>query len=1107
MAQRGGLQANALEDLQEKIRSCNEEMIQAPPGHANRPEILKRLCPLLRERYYMTWASEDLDDAILHYQEAIVQVSCCDNCQASRLNNLSLLLASRYNMTGLVTDLDESVERLQESINMTPSSDPDHARHRANLGSILHDRYKLTSKLEDLEKSIQISRRAIAAMPPNDIDRLGVLTNLGLALRDKFKRTGTTEDLKEAIESCQKSVDATPPGHLELASRLNNLGITLGDRYNETGRDTDLEEAIRNCRKSVDFTPSHHPDRPMRQNNLGVWLLQRHYRTGSVADFEEALRLSQKTLEGMQSNQPDRPMFLNNVGNALMDQYRQTGKVTDLEASIYYSEQAVKATPADDPNRPLWLINLSSRWSDRYHRFRELEDLENAIRTGQQALDALHPGHHDRPGLLCNSGILLGERYDRLQEPDDLKESIDKCEEAMNLVPPDHQNRGQLLGNLSVWLRARYERYGSPVDLERSISSSEEAIKRTPPDQPSRTSWLRSLSTGLLLKYKKTTSLGDLEEAILHAREAATATPDSRAKANMLSHLASCLHYKYRVSNSPEDFNHLVDTCSAVTTQENADPIVRVRAFGNLGGLFLTKARWAEASVAFESAINLLPHVSPRTLPRSDQQYILSELAGLASDAAAAALQADKPASTALALLESGHCIIYGFAMNARSDLSDLREKDSGLCEEYEKLRDELSSYGTRHDLETERSYLVGDRSPQKVLAELNTVEAKIRCIPGLERFQLPPEPKEFMELAAKGPIITFNISRLRCDAIIVTPNRIWGRRLDHLTYDSVHAKAQSISAVGTRSRRNVKVRVTKGNDISEREQLRRDLRWLWKSAVLPALEECDVQKSHNVWWVTGGSMGLLPIHAAGDHSEGSVDNTMSRNISSYTPTFKALRYSRDREMIVGDLRGDRLMFINMANTPGHEALITKHEIEAVRQEFGQSVIVLDHPTKEDVLKNLEHCNFAHFACHGLSDPHDPSKGGIVLVENGKAVLLRISELDNVKLRNAEIAYLSACSTAEMADGELVDEAIHLSNSFQMIGFKHVVGTMWGADDYAAGEVARMFYGNLLHMPKKGDRRELEVAKALHDAVMAFRNLPHIREDIAKWGPFIHIGL
>lgn len=50
------------------------------------------------------------------------------------------------------------------------------------------------------------------------------------------------------------------------------------------------------------------------------------------------------------------------------------------------------------------------------------------------------------------------------------------------------------------------------------------------------------------------------------------------------------------------------------------------------------------------------------------------------------------------------------------------------------------------------------------------------------------------------------------------------------------------------------------------------------------------------IWWIGTGLASSLPFHAAGHHTTGSVENTYSCAISSYTPSLKSLRYVRDKD-------------------------------------------------------------------------------------------------------------------------------------------------------------------------------------------------------------------
>jgi CHAT domain-containing protein len=116
---------------------------------------------------------------------------------------------------------------------------------------------------------------------------------------------------------------------------------------------------------------------------------------------------------------------------------------------------------------------------------------------------------------------------------------------------------------------------------------------------------------------------------------------------------------------------------------------------------------------------------------------------------------------------------------------------------------------------------------------------------------------------------------------------------------------------------------------------------------------------------------------------------------------------------------------------------------------------------------------------------------------------LTITDLDTVNHDLAQIAYLSACSTAEVKVSNLIDESIHLASTFQLVGFPHVVGTLRGARNSAAVEVAKKFYEGLHRSTEGGSS---SVAQALHDAVLCLRNSQNNWKDISSWAPFIHIG-
>lgn len=116
---------------------------------------------------------------------------------------------------------------------------------------------------------------------------------------------------------------------------------------------------------------------------------------------------------------------------------------------------------------------------------------------------------------------------------------------------------------------------------------------------------------------------------------------------------------------------------------------------------------------------------------------------------------------------------------------------------------------------------------------------------------------------------------------------------------------------------------------------------------------------------------------------------------------------------------------------------------------------------------------------------------------------LAIKDLDVVRHKTANIIFLSACSTAELRVQALAYESAHLAGSFQLSGFQHVIGSLWGVKDSAAAVLAKGFYEGLLGN-ERGDG--MSVAIAMHNSMVTLRNTKDNWRNPSLWAPFIHLG-
>src|SRR4029450_13639115 len=100
-------------------------------------------------------------------------------------------------------------------------------------------------------------------------------------------------------------------------------------------------------------------------------------------------------------------------------------------------------------------------------------------------------------------------------------------------------------------------------------------------------------------------------------------------------------------------------------------------------------------------------------------------------------------------------------------------------------------------------------------------------------------------------------------------------------------------------------------------------------------------------------------------------------------------------------------------------------EAELLGNLFAGQVKVLNGPqaTHDSVTAALPHYPWAPFACHGSSDLANPSASHLLLNDHQRHPLT-VVDVTRLLLDRAELAFLSACSTARTGE-RLPDEAIH----------------------------------------------------------------------------------
>jgi CHAT domain-containing protein len=200
-----------------------------------------------------------------------------------------------------------------------------------------------------------------------------------------------------------------------------------------------------------------------------------------------------------------------------------------------------------------------------------------------------------------------------------------------------------------------------------------------------------------------------------------------------------------------------------------------------------------------------------------------------------------------------------------------------------------------------------------------------------------------------------------------------------------------------------------------------------------------------------------------------------------------------------------------MPTTPSKRDLdFVKDEVKGLKSLL-PSCVVLENPTKADVLSILPDQQIAHFSCHGYSSAADPSQSRLLL-RDWKTSPLIVSDIAALNFQGAQLCFLSACHSARVRDINLLDESLNLAFAFHLAGYPSVVGSLWQVTPGESAAVANDVYTSMLVGDGKLDTRRS--AEGLHRAARLLREkssaIPGLAKKVANplvWAPYIHLGV
>jgi tetratricopeptide (TPR) repeat protein len=1129
---------------------CIEEALKhtrAALGKCKDAEIRQRLLTnqanALFLQYRNTHINVLLDEALSNFRTIIHLPFKDDAHKISMLLNFWVILKDRIGEEAVIDDVQDGIDALTEALGTENSYQHLGADTIRDLLALYLIKFDLVDGYPDLDKAITTAELATKVFPPEDPEWQIFMHNLATFLDQRFTLSKHPNDLKRSLRIWRHLVETGQRAGQQSQKVLNGLILALLNEFKSTSNLCHLDEAITTGKQAIEDVSTTDEALDALPMNLALCYAERFERLGLDDDIQQALHFGNQAVESA-TTQRDRLQYLNNLCTAYNSRYSAAGHPSDLDTVISIGRRLIDESEDDDHRRVGYFGNLSSWLQDRYDSTGALINLQEAIDLGRRSLvqDSLNPAN--RWILSNNLAERLSRWYTRTKDVESLEECIRLQREVVRDCGENESMRQIYMNNLGNYLSTKFEAEKNLEYLDEAISLGSRVLEATSSRNPSRASFLNNQGTHYHNRWTKSKVKSDLDKGISSIRAATDCVDPGRPTAGIflrnLGMLLQDRHLHYGDGKDHED----AKVCFQNAFNHASGSIMERIQSGFLGGqLFVADREWKSAFQILEPSVYLLRKISPRSIARKDQQINLRGLTGLSSYACSVAFECGKPVAECLEILEAGRAIISSLSTNVNEDILKLEALKPDMFIRYKELQEMVFSAAqvnkTSYDdgrgmilsqsenemtVQSQGSYNVL-RTSFQYLEQLDNLEQEIRKTPGLRRFQLAPSADQCIQMAKPAPIAYFNVNSIRSDAILITEAGIKSIHLRDLVYADLKAQAQILMG---------KDRVTASNhqtsNIERNRALLNLLRWLWTVAVEPVLQaltpflkiEGESSKLSRVFWAASGKMCMMPLHAAGIHDPGAVENTMSRVVSTYITTLKTFGYVRERDLTTRTLLEKPLLAVLMPTTPGMTPIAAVKEAESLRNVYISSGALapeeLSYPSKDEVQARLSQSTTAHFVCHGDSNSSNPSQGGLFLgrEDSSTAEHLSIAELVAWKPQNAHLAYLSACSTAESLAEDLLDELIHTASSFQLLGFPHVVGTFWEAGNREAVKVAENFHRHLIESARGENQKSLGdvVAYSLHEAVqivrkdgiLKFRKRVDPRLNVLGWAPFVHFG-
>ena len=984
---------------------------------------------------------------------------------------LGLQFLNCYSLSNQRDDIDKAILYLAESLLSSPLSwlpahGPAILQVFFYLAHCLCERSRLSKESKDAIYAAQYFRYLRGPAHTPIIFRRQQVTALlveTLALQMELKASDTVRTLEEMTALTLELFTSDPSSTYTTYATLlfSNIAIELKIKLQIPELSLDLLNKMIDCLRLARMLK---PELRVVSLLLVACLCDRMYVMNDHDELSEVVSVMDEIIASSSRGDEDLAKYQEIVTKLADIRLTLNSHPENSEETIYRARTFLSLSSAEDPLYPKWSQVLERAAKNRFENFGPIDGFE--------------------------------------------------ASSSSNLLPPDVAQKVRPLARLLDGIRNN-----SITDFEEAIELGQSILASSDDSDPSDLQSSHEFGQILFEIFERTKNITYLDESIDTFRQILARWSPKLLRVRVILELSNSLSIRSKISlgHRLQDQHEKVELYPLfLSDASQLLSLPRQFHFACIWAHLARVTQHTSTSTAYETALSLMQDVASFS-PTLQLQHVTltafhSIFREMTLDYASYQIQRGQ-LEQAIETLERGRALLWSEMRHLRTSVDQILNADPELGHKFAALNRDLEeltkSIPPSHNLNMDDVVVddlrAGDQfgsllmRQRRFLKERDELISQIRDLPGFDRFLTFQLFDALRSAASSGPVVIVNHSEWRSDILILLHNV--PPSLISTPTDFYHrANALKDKLLNARAKDRL--------DSSQYDEalafVLEELYKLIGKPVVDRLHQLQVPDQSRVWWCPTSVFCSLPLHAMGPipSDDGERRYFSDLYICSYTPSLSALIQSHSGNSGSRSLNRPSILLVADPSLP-----TVRGEIQVVNalRDLGVTVtsLISADATPERVINGFRHNQFIHFACHGTLVAGNPFESGFELDQHRRLTLLEIVRAD---LPTAEFAFLSACHTAEVTEGSIMDEGLHLAAAVQYCGFRSVVGTMWAMADVDGQDLAENFY-KALFSNSRGDQGtpfHERSAKALRSAVKKLRRKRGIT--LERWVNFVHYG-